>query len=78
MEKLKSSEEMLRFLKELSSFSEKFSVFQNTNKKTCEKEKTEQSSASEKKETPQSPTTGIADAFIQSILDSYFKKSDNS
>ena len=28
----------------------------------------------EKKENPQSPTTGIADAFIQNMLDSYFKK----
>ncbi len=64
--KIKDSEEMLRFLNDLSKFTQTFSTFQPT-------EKT-QPKCEEEKKTPQSPTQGIADTFIQNILDSYLKK----
>ena len=71
MEKLKNSEQMLNFLKDLSNFTKTFSTFQ------CGANKGEQAqtaSPSTEKEKPQSPTEGIADEFIQNILDSYLKK----
>ncbi len=64
MEKLKNSEQMLGFLKDLSSFTQTFSALKSDPPKKEEP----------KKENPQSPTEGIADEFIQSILDSYLKK----
>lgn len=72
MNQIKDSEQMLRFLKDLSNFAETFNV-------KCKDPKTEQSNSTaekteEVKENPQSPTEGIADTFIQNILDSYFKK----
>ena len=84
MTKLKNSEQMLGFLKDLSNFTQTFSTMQNNQaaksesanaqkggegKVDCEKEKRE-----DNKKTPQSPTEGIADEFIQSILESYLKK----
>ena len=71
MAKLKSSEQMLTFLKELSNFTQTFNTFQCSGKK----EDSEQKTPTEDKEKLQSPTEGIADEFIQSILDSYLKKS---
>ena len=72
MAKLKSSEQMLSFLKDLSNFSQTFSTFQCDGKKSdTDKSPT---TANENKEKPQSPTEGIADEFIQSILDSYLKQ----
>jgi hypothetical protein len=78
MAKLKDSEQMLSFLKDLSNFSQTFSTFA-TPKKENEKnppppppkkeEKTEK-----KEKPPESPTVGIADDFIQKILDGYLKK----
>ena len=69
MNQIKDSEQMLSFLKDLSHFAETFnfkgkeqpSENASTNKK-------------EEKENPQSPTVGIADDFIQNMLDNYFKK----
>ena len=72
MTKLKSSEQMLTFLKELSNFTQTFNTFQCSGKKETA---SEQKTPTEDKEKPQSPTKGIADAFIQNILDSYLKKS---
>ena len=72
MAKLKNSEQMLSFLKDLSNFSQTFSTFKCDGKKS-DTEKT-QPTANEEKEKPQSPTEGIADEFIQNILDSYLKK----
>lgn len=72
MAKLKDSEQMLCFLKDLSSFTQTFSTFQNPQKKK-EEEKAPPCDG-EKKEKPQSPTEGIADEFIQNILESYLKK----
>ena len=73
MEKLKNSEHMLSFLKDLSSFSQTFSTFQSATQKKEEKQPKREETA-ETKEKPQSPTEGIADEFIQSILESYLKK----
>ena len=77
MAKLKNSEQMLSFLKDLSTFSQTFSTFKGEEKKSNgpNKEKDKQEPPNEHKEKPQSPTEGIADEFIQSILDSYLKKS---
>ncbi len=72
MSKIKDSEAMLRFLNDLSKFSQTFSSFKSEPPKDApppQKEKTE-----EKEKTPQSPTVGIADEFIQNILDSYLQK----
>ena len=81
MSQIKDSEEMLRFLNDLSKFSQTFSTFADdkTDKKNdCKKQQENTASKTppkdEKKENPQSPTAGIADEFIQNILDSYLKK----
>jgi len=70
MAKLKNSEQMLSFLKDLSTFTQTFNTFQQTKKTDCD---TEEKPKNEK-ENPQSPTSGIADEFIQNILDNYLKK----
>ena len=75
MEKLKDSEQMLSFLKDLSNFSKAFSgcAAQTSASATqTEPENSAKENAAHKK-TPQSPTQGIADDFIQNILDGYFK-----
>ena len=69
MSQLKNSEQLLSFLKDLSTFSEKFHF--TTGEKPKEKP---DEPKTEKKEAPQSPTEGIANAFIQNILDGYFNK----
>ena len=69
MNQIKDSEQMLRFLKDLSNFAETFNF--KCKEPKCE---TPPNKQEEKKENPQSPTSGIADDFIQSMLDSYFKK----
>ncbi len=72
MGQLKNSEQMLGFLNELSQFTQTFSTFQNQKKKEDPPPKER---AEEKKEKePQSPTSGIADEFIQQILEGYLKK----
>ncbi len=81
MSKLKNSEQMLGFLNELSRFTQTFSTFQTANPKKEEEKSSksdknecaEKAQTNEKKE-PQSPTSGIADAFIQQMLESYLKK----
>ena len=97
MEKLKDSEQMLNFLKDLSSFTQAFSSFNPSTgstgaespKKDCnEKEKKAEPCASEahqnhqnpktQEKNPQSPTQGIADEFIQNILESYLNKTASS
>ena len=82
MNKLKNSEQMLSFLNDLSKFSQTFSSVQNT---PCghnpppkpPKDSSQNSSYDKSKEkenkNPQSPTKGIADEFIQNILDSYLQ-----
>ena len=73
MNEIKNSEEMLRFLNDLSKFTQTFSTFADEKKESPPKKKPAENKKDEKN--PQSPTEGIADAFIQNILDSYLKKS---
>ena len=79
MGQLKNSQQMLSFLNDLSQFTQTFSSFQKQAEHknappppSKDKEKHEQKA--EEKEKPQSPTSGIADAFIQQMLDGYLKK----
>ena len=85
MGKLKNSEEMLKFLNDLSRFSEMFCLFQKQGKEKHKTpppppppkgEKAEPAAPPppEEKEKPQSPTSGIADEFIEQCLERYFKK----
>lgn len=74
MSQIKDSEQMLSFLNDLSKFTETFSGFQNANAHSHEKPKEQDSCGKDEKKDPQSPTQGIADQFIQNILDSYLKK----
>ena len=83
MSKIKDSEEMLRFLNDLSKFTQTFSTFASEDNKPHDnaptrgdgKEPQKPPKPDEKqKENPQSPTAGIADEFIQNILDSYLQK----
>ncbi len=69
MSKIKDSEQMLRFLNDLSKFTQTFSTFKDEEKGEKKREDTK-----EDKKQPQSPTSGIADEFIQNILDSYLAK----
>ena len=76
MSQIKDSEQMLSFLKDLSKFSDTFSAFKSEPKKDKEtppKKENTPPREERKKENPQSPTEGIADDFIQKILDSYLK-----
>ncbi len=72
MSKIKDSEEMLRFLNDLSKFTQTFSTFKAEPPKESYTEPPKKEKSEEK--TPQSPTTGIADEFIQNILDNYLQK----
>ena len=73
MTKLKNSEQMLSFLKDLSTFSQTFSTFK-TEAKTSTASPSDKAESKLEKENPQSPSEGIADEFIQNILDSYLKQ----
>ena len=66
MAQLKSSEQLLGFINDLSRFSEAFT------KKPPEPHG--EPCKDENKKPPQSPTAGIADDFIQKILEGYLKK----
>ena len=74
MAQIKDSEQMLNFLKDLSKFTQTFSALKTEPPSKKEPPKQEQAKKEEQKQNPQSPTQGIADAFIQNILDSYLKK----
>ncbi|MBQ3020454.1 MAG: hypothetical protein IJD77_07725 [Clostridia bacterium] len=74
MSQIKDSEQMLSFLSNLSKFTETFSTFQGASAPKHNEKPPEKDSRTDKKEEPQSPTQGIADQFIQNILDSYLKK----
>jgi len=77
MSQIKDSEEMLRFLNDLSKFTQTFSTFADKTDgapKDTQTAKPPKEEPAEQKKDPQSPTEGIADAFIQNILDSYLKK----
>ncbi|MBR2375987.1 MAG: hypothetical protein IKA88_06835 [Clostridia bacterium] len=70
MSKLKDSEQMLGFLNDLSKFSQTFGASPNP----APKGEAAQPKSDEDKKTPQSPTSGIADEFIENILENYLKK----
>lgn len=79
MEKLKNSEQMLCFLKDLSNFSQTFSAFKSDPQppkqgSPDEKKQSSQPPKNDNKEKSQSPTEGIADEFIQNILNTYLSK----
>ena len=69
MNQIKDSEQMLSFLKDLSHFAETFNF-----KSKEQASESASTNKKEEKENPQSPTVGIADDFIQNMLDNYFKK----
>ena len=74
MGSLKNSEEILKFLNDLSKFSELFSTF-GASKPKGEKPPEQPEKGEKKKEGEDtSPTNGIADAFIKECLENYFKK----
>ena len=79
MGQLKNSEQFLSFLNDLSKFAQTFSTLNNQPKKeetppqASQTEPKKEEKETKQKET-QSPTAGIADAFIQQILDGYLKK----
>ena len=72
MHQLKNSEQILSFLNDLSRFSEAFGN-KNPPPEKHEQPKCKEEKKEPPKEKPQSPTSGIADDFIQKILDSYLK-----
>lgn len=82
MAKLKDSEQMLKFLNDLSNFTQTFSTFQSQPKKDCDKnserppehEPPSPPPCDTEKKHPQSPTAGIADEFIEQLLNGYLKK----
>ena len=83
MSQLKNSQQMLNFLNDLANFSKTFNAFQSQSGKTDGKEPPKKPTEpcdekpkenAEKEKSPQSPTSGIADEFIEQILESYLKK----
>lgn len=79
MNQIKDSEQMLKFLNDLSKFSQTFSTFQTPKQETAgcapPPPQNKQKSENPQEKKTQSPTAGIADEFIQTVLDSYLKKS---
>lgn len=71
MSQLKDSQQMLNFLNDLSKFSKNFGGFDFSPQQKQSEPPPEPTEKEEKN--PQSPTAGIADDFIQNILDSYLK-----
>ena len=82
MGQLKNSQQMLSFLNDLSRFTQTFSTLNGLPCPPAKREKEEKGEppnekkedCNTKKEEPQSPTAGIADDFIQQILEGYLKK----
>lgn len=73
MAQLKNSQQILSFLNDLSRFSEAFGN-KNAAPDKQEQPKRDEDKKDPPKENPQSPTLGIADDFIQQILDGYLNK----
>lgn len=76
MANLKDSQQMLDFLNDLSKFTQTFSTLQTSKEsgKTEKKEQKENAPKPQDKKEPQSPTSGIADEFIERILNGYLQK----
>ena len=62
---LKNSEDLLRFIKDLSCFSDLFSKKKENKEPSAPK--------NEQKEPPVNPTSGIADGFIENFFNDYLK-----
>ena len=74
MGELKNSEQMLSFLNDLSKFTQAFGSFQKGgNERKSDEPKKEEPCKKEEKN-PQSPTAGIANEFIEQILEKYLDK----
>ena len=79
MGQLKNSEQKLSFLNDLSKFSQTFSAFQQKQTEKHDDKKPPQPNdcdhkTNENDKKPPQATNGIADEFIQQILDSYLTK----
>ena len=76
MANLKDSQQMLDFLNDLSKFTQTFSTLQTSKEsgKTEKKQQKENAPKPQDKKEPQSPTSGIADEFIERILNGYLQK----
>ncbi len=77
---LKNSEQALKFLEELSQFSKLFSTFHGQKEGSMSEPKAEKKPEkpeppkTEKAQSEPSPTAGIADGFIEDLLERYFKR----
>ena len=76
MDRLKNSEELLKFLDDLSRFTEMFSAFSGKKTDPPTSPPHEKPNGKEDKKPPEkeSPTSGFADKFIEECLEKYFKK----
>lgn len=77
MGQLKNSQQLLNFLNELSTFSHLFDNLKTGTPCTTDEKKQSTDTNADcetSKKNPQSPTQGIADDFIQQMLDGYLKK----
>ena len=76
MANLKDSQQMLDFLNDLSKFTQTFSTLQmpKDSAQTEKKEQKESTAKPQEMTKPQSPTSGIADEFIERILNGYLQK----
>ena len=82
MGEIKNSQELLKFITDLSKFSAIFSQSEkgqaaagaNKENATPPPPREEQKKPDEDKKTPASQTSGIADDFIQKLLENYFQK----
>ena len=78
MGEMKNSQELLKFITDLSKFSSIFSQAQGQaqgQSAAGQQSSPSQSQSPEKKQSPASQTSGIADDYIQDLLENYFKKS---
>lgn len=66
LSKVKDSEKMVNFLKDLTKFTQTFEKAKTHTSK-------EQPPPKQDEKNPQSPTKGIADEFIQKVLENYLK-----
>lgn len=76
---MKNSQELLKFITDLSKFASIFSQGEKGGNPTPQKPTPDTDNTSQKqpdtdKKTPASQTSGIADDFIQNLLEKYFQK----
>ena len=71
MSQLKNSEQMLGFLNDLSNFTKTFSAFQKTNEAPKQPQPKQEERETKKEKSSTSPTSGIANDFIERILQNY-------